>query len=240
MRHRGSCASSHGVYQSTMASRLTVVKKLPINSWMNETIAFTGGARLGWVHATWPFGRLSISSGQLTISLGFVGQCTFATSEVSGLERCGIASNGIRIVHTRSDYPETIIFWCGARVQRVLDAATRAGFGAQVTSSPPPRRGMPFRWVAVVQVVVVWNVLGFLDQGLRPRSDPRLPGLLMIAALGMLPGVAFAIQISEAAQAWALKPGRSVSEVAPLLRLVQLVGGFLFAGLALQMLFWRG
>ena len=152
------------------------------------------------------------------------------------MERCGIASNVVRIVHMRDDYPETIIFWCGAaRVLRVLDAATGAGFPARPPSSPP-RRGIPFRWVAIAQVVVVWNVLAFLDQGLHPWSVPR-PRLLMIAALGLLLGVAFAIQISEAAQAWALKPGRSVSEVVPFLRLVQLIGGFLFAGLTLQMLF---
>jgi len=95
---------------------------------------------------------------------------------------------------------------------------------------------MPFRWIAVAQVVVAWNVLGLLDQGLPPWREPK-PGPLMIAALAMLLAVAFAVQMSEAAQRWALKPGRSVSEVAPFLRLLQLVGGFLFAGFALQMLF---
>src|SRR4030095_3055997 len=115
---------------------------------MNGTIAFTGGARLGWVQATWPFGRLSISPGQLTISLAFVGRYTFAPSDVSALERCGIAANGVRIVHTRSDYPQTVIFWCGGRVERVLDAATRAGFHERVPPSARPR-GMPFRWVAI-------------------------------------------------------------------------------------------
>src|SRR5262245_41973257 len=166
------------------------------NSWMNEAAAFTGGAYVGWVQGTWPFGRLSISPGQLTISLAFTGRYTFAPSEVSGLERCGIASSGVRIVHTRSDHPKTIIFWCGAgRVQRVFDAATRAGFQVRAPSSPP-RRGMPFRWVAIAQVVVVWNVLTLLDQGLHPWSGPRRPGPLMIAALGMLLGVVFAIQIS--------------------------------------------
>ena len=207
------------------------------NSWMNETAAFTGGALIGWGNATWPFGRLSISPGQLTISLAFAGRYTFAPSEVSRLERCGIASNGVRIVHTRADYPATFIFRCGAgRVQRVLDAATRAGFHAPVLSLPR-RRGMPFRWAAIAQVVVVLISLGLLDQGLRPWSEPRRPGPLMMAGLGMLLAIAFAIQISDAAQAWAFKPGRSVSEVAPFLRLVQLVGGFLFAVFALQMLF---
>lgn len=204
---------------------------------MNDTIVFTGGARLGSVQATWPFGRLSISPGQLTISLAFVGRYTFAPSDISGLERCGIASNGVRVVHTRSDYPETAIFRCGGRrVQRVLDAAIRAGFHAQVPSSTRPR-GMPFRWAAIAQVVAVWNVLAVLDQGLPPWSAPRPPGPLFIAALGMLLAVAFAIQVSEAAQAWALKPDRSVSEVAPFLRLVQLVGGFLVAALTWQRLF---
>jgi len=207
----------------------------PINRWMNEAVVFRGGARVGWVQATWPFGRLSISSGRFTISLAFVGQYTFAPPEVSRLERCGVASNGVRIVHTRSDYPDTIIFWCGARAQRVLDAATRAGFRQDVPSASP-RRGMPFRWVAITQVVVAWNVLALLDRGLHPLT-PRPPGLLTLAALGMLLATAFAIQISEAAQAWALKPDRSVSEIAVFLRLVQLIGGFLFAAFAFQMLF---
>src|SRR5690348_12204392 len=204
---------------------------------MTDRMTFTGGARLGWVNATWPFGRLTISPGQLTISLAFVGEYTFAPSEISGFERCGIASNGIRIVHMRSDYPETIIFRCGGRAERVLDAATRAGFGTPAPSSPPLRHGMPFRWMAVAQFAVVWNVLFLLDQRLRPWSEPRRPGPLALAALGMLLGAAFAIQVSETAQAWALKPGRSVSEVAPLLRFVQLIGGFLFAVSVLKALY---
>jgi hypothetical protein len=206
---------------------------------MSETVTFTGGARLGWVNATWPFGRLSISSGRLTIALAFAGRYTFAPSEVSRLERCGLAANGLRIVHTRADCPDTIIFWCGGgRVQRVLDAATRAGFDPHLRPSTSPRRGMPFRWVAVAQVVLAWNVLGLLDQrGLPLWTEPRPPGPLMIAALGMLLAVTFAIQISADAQAWALKPGRSVAEVAPLLRLLQLVGGFFFAAFTLRLLF---
>ena len=52
---------------------------------MSETVSFTGGARLGWMHGTWPFGRLAISSGRLTISLAFAGRYTFAPSEVAPL-----------------------------------------------------------------------------------------------------------------------------------------------------------
>lgn len=95
---------------------------------MNETVTFTGGARLGWIQATWPFGRLSISSGQITISLAFAGRYTFAPSEISSFERYGVFSNGLRIVHTCPDYPTPIVFWCGARLPRILDAAARAGF----------------------------------------------------------------------------------------------------------------
>src|SRR5262245_4359369 len=203
---------------------------------MSDTVTFTGGARLGWVNGTWPFGRLSISSGRLTISLAFAGRYTFAPSEVSRLERCGLAANGLRIVHTRDDCPDPIIFWCGGRAPHVIEAATRAGFHPHVRPSPSSGRGMPFRWVAVAQVVLAWNVLGLLDQkGLPLWVEPRPPGPLMIAALGMLLGVTFAIQISPGAQAWALKPGRSVSEVLPLLRFLQLVGGFLFAVFTLRL-----
>src|SRR5262245_43119231 len=198
----------------------------PINKRMSDATTFTGGARLGWLQATSPFGRLSISRGQLSISLVFAGRYTFAPSEVSRLERCGIAANGVRIVHTRADYPEPVIFWCRGRVPLVLDAAARAGFHAPVPSSPPPR-GLPFQSVAVAQVVGALIMLGLLDQGLRSERALTSPGPLRIAALGLLLAITFAIQISAAAQAWALKPGRSVSEIAPFLRLVQLIGGFL-------------
>jgi len=119
---------------------------------MIDTVTFTGGARLGWIQATWPFGRLSVAPDQLTISLAFAGRYTFAPSEVSSFERCGFASHGLRIVHTRADYPDTIIFWCGARMPQVLDAAVRAGFQADVPASPP-RRGMSVRWLAIAQLV---------------------------------------------------------------------------------------
>src|SRR5262245_57018520 len=80
--------------------RLIRCGRHPINSSMNESLSFTGAARIGPLQATWPFGRLSISPGQLTISLAFAGRYTFAPAEVAGLERCGIAATGVRIVHT--------------------------------------------------------------------------------------------------------------------------------------------
>jgi ABC-type enterochelin transport system permease subunit len=96
---------------------------------------------------------------------------------------------------------------------------------------------MPFRWIAIAQGVVAWSVLGVLDQALHRWIVPTPPGTMMLAGLGMLLGAAFAVQISEAARTWALKPGRSVAEVAPFLRVLQLVGGFLFAVFAFRMLF---
>jgi|SRR5215471_1962410 len=120
---------------------------------MNDTVAFTGGARLGWVQATSPFGRLSIAPGQLTISLAFAGRHTLAPSEVSAFEHVGIASNGLRIVHTRDDVPQPIIFWCGgARLPRLVDALAQAGFDARVPASPR-RRGIPVHWLVIAQLV---------------------------------------------------------------------------------------
>jgi hypothetical protein len=54
----------------------------------------------------------------------------FRTSSVAMMRRLipMPPTSGLRIVHTRTDYPNPIIFWCGGRMARVLDVAARAGF----------------------------------------------------------------------------------------------------------------
>jgi hypothetical protein len=192
-----------------------------------------GGARVGWVNATWPFATLSASSTQLAISSLFVGSYAFEPNDVVTLEVYGsipILTRGLRIVHKRNDYPATVIFWPLRDPHRVIDDIRLAGF-LPAASSPTvgKRSGMPFRWVAVIMFVFVWNGLFLLD-GFVPWNEPRLPGPFVILALALVFASTVAVERSTIVQAWLLKPGRSILEVRPFVMLLQVVSGFMLIG----------
>jgi hypothetical protein len=163
-----------------------------------------------------------------------IGTYTFAPDEVVALEAFQSFGYGIRIVHSRSDYPRNVIFWCLKNPAGILADIERAGFMPRAPRSSQPRRdGIPVRWTSVAAVVVFWNVLFLLD-GAVPWNPPKPPGAFVFVALGILCAGSFAIERSPAVQAWLMKPGRSVSEIAPVVNLMKVVSAFLLIAFTLS------
>ena len=54
-----------------------------------DAFTVTGGAQLGWINASWPFGTLSVSPRSLTISSPFSRSYVFEPEQVVALEPCG-------------------------------------------------------------------------------------------------------------------------------------------------------
>jgi hypothetical protein len=183
------------------------------------------------VSTGWPFGKLSASAAELSLSVGLIGTYTFSPDQVARLESYGsipIFGRGVRIIHTRVDYPAKIIFWCFRDPDLVVDDIRLSGFLPRASSvMVPTRRGVPFRWMPVVMFIVVWNALFWLD-GFVPWKEFKAPGLFVQLALALAFGAAVAIQRSKTVQQWVLRPGRSVGEVRPSLVVLQLISGFLF------------
>jgi len=190
----------------------------------------TGGARVGWTGASWPLARLSATPEQLAISIRILGTCSFAPDQVLAVERyvmIPVLAWGVRIHHCNADCPQRVIFWYWGSPDTVLAGIRDAGFlpGASGSASPE-RHGLAMRWSAIIIPVVVWNVLLFL--GIGPTNGvPPQPGLFILAPLLFMFALSAGTLISPRLQRLILKPGRSVGEIRPLLRLLAFVSTFL-------------
>lgn len=188
-----------------------------------------GGAQVGWFHASWPLAGIEVAPGLLTISS--LGTYSFAPGEVTAVEEVGsipLISRGIRIHHSKPDYPEKVVFYTlGGRLD-LLAAIRKAGFRlGQLTFVV--KRGFPFRIPAVVALVLLWNLLLFLDMP-NFSSPGHVPGPYVLLALAILFGWASLLPRSSWLQQIFLREGRAVGEVLSLTRLVQLVSGAMLVG----------
>jgi hypothetical protein len=188
---------------------------------MSMEITAIGGIRLGWVVATWPLAQLTATAQALSVGGLLFGTYTFAPDQVVALEdSTSLFSGEIRIVHTNPDYPEDIVFWCFGSPRDLVRRIGGIGFRPQgARTSVPKRNGTPMRWSFIIGWIVVWNALCLLDQSMS--KEPRI---FIWLAMGLLFLTPIALNRSSQVQSFALKPGRSVSEMRPMLRLLQLIG----------------
>jgi len=203
---------------------------------MRESLGVTGGAQIGWVNVSWPLARLTASRGELSVKAWLLGSYSFSPDEVAAIEKYGsipVLASGVRIVHTNPTYPSNIVFWCFGSSRRLMAKIQELGFVPSAPLASVPRRnGIAFRWSFIIALAVAWNAL-FLLNGLSTWEQPR-PPVSALVALGLLFLIATAVRQSPRFQLLALKPGRSVAEIQPLLALAQLVSGFLLVIFAVQ------
>jgi hypothetical protein len=195
---------------------------------MPQSFTTTGGARIGWTNATWPLAQLSATPDALTISVLLLGTYSFAPDQVAAVERytmIPVLGWGIQVRHCRVDYQQRFIFWCLGSPDTVLRGIHDAGFVPRAPSSAVIQpRGFAMRWSAIIIAIAFWNVLFLLDFS-RFSGSPPQPGLSAVVAL------AFAFSIgtltSPRLQRLVLKPGRSVNEIRPFLRLLTFICGIM-------------
>src|SRR5262245_11438115 len=198
---------------------------------MSASISIRGGLRVGWLHASWPLARLTASERSLSVSGLMVGGYDFTPDQMVALEPHGaipLIGQGIRLRHSRSDYPRHIVFWCMdperliARIQREVGFLPRSSGAAAHAMGT----GMPVRPRALVVAAATWTALGLLS-GFADREGARPPGPLPLLLVASVFFGVVAIRRSPGLQTWALKPGRSVGEIQAVLSALQFASGFL-------------
>jgi hypothetical protein len=78
---------------------------------MTSTFAQTGGARIGFFNASWPFARLSADRDAIVLRCLFL-KFTFPRESIARLSRYrGFTTKGLQIEHTVPRYPVLMLFW---------------------------------------------------------------------------------------------------------------------------------
>ncbi len=192
--------------------------------------SITGGARVGWINATWPLAKLIIQNNRIDLKAAFVGKYSFAKEQVISINKyttIPIWGWGIQIVHNVSEYPKKIIFWSFSSPTSLIKKIEAAGFLPSADlSSIPPNIGVPVKWQAIVLIIALWNILIFTDMGGIPQPGFK-PGLFTFLALFLLFVGTISIRKSAWVQNFILKPGRSPNEIKAWLNLLSFISGFM-------------
>lgn len=211
-----------------------------------------GGASIGWVSMTWPLAKLSVTRDQLRINGLGLASCVFEPRDIVALQPRGampaFVSNAIQITHTRPDLPEKIAFMTvgRSRDQLLADIAATGFRPSAAAKDVPARSGMAFRWSFVIVLALCWNILFLLDNlevlsgfiasnGLEPRRIAPF-GWLSLLAIASLFALAVLLPCFERLRTWAIRPGRHIGEVMPVINLVRLITGMMLFGMTMTFL----
>lgn len=194
----------------------------------DHSVSVTGGARIGWMNATWPFARLQVGPRSLVLNATLLGRYEFSPDQVVGIEKytfIPILGWGIRISHNVMDYPKKIVFWCLGHPDSLIRRIHDSGFVARgVMDETVVNRGFPVRWQAIIAIVILWNVLLGLDMH---GDNPSRPGILTLSALLLLFLGSVGIWRVDFLRCIIMKPGRSPQEIKAWLYLLAFISGLM-------------
>jgi hypothetical protein len=197
---------------------------------MTSEIKLTGGARVGWINASWPFAALTVLSSKVTLNSTLLGKYEFRPEDIISFEEVGtlpFIGRGIRIHHNKTEYPKKMIFWTTKNPEKLINEIRMLGFIPKGTPSTEVRdRRFPIRWQAIVFFVVLWNSFLMLDMFQGGEFHPK-PGRFSWYATMLVFILSISIWKTELIKNAILSPGHKLTEIKSLLYLLTFVTGIL-------------
>lgn len=210
-----------------------------------NNVTCTGGARIGWVNATWPFAKLIATSEKLKLNVSFIGKYEFNKGQIISIKKHGIIpilASGIKIEHNVDSFPQKIMFLTFGSPNKLIANIEKTGF---LTGSPenevqhtaPKKTGLPVKIFPVIGVIIIWNLLFLADQYFSINQTPGKPGVLSVSAIVFIVILSLSIKKNPPIANVFLKQNRSVGEIMPTLNLLILVSGIMSIAFASLLIF---
>lgn len=185
----------------------------------------TGGARIGFANASYPFAELKVSQNKLELNASVLGKLIFLPENIISIEpHDGFIGNGIRIVHNVPKYNSKVIFWCKSNPSGLIMQIRETGFLTNTAILDTPeynlikaeqeQGGFPLKKGAVITFIVIWNL--FLGAGIISsflRGDVKIAPLFAMPAVFIVFVSLVLMLVSPAFARVVLKEGRKVADI---------------------------
>jgi hypothetical protein len=203
-----------------------------------DQIKFTGGAKVGFLNASWPFAQLLVTQNRLDLHASILGSFAFAPGDIKNIEAVsGFSGSGIRIHHTVEKYKKRIEFQTRKNPQIIIDQIKKTGFFdnqantiQKEISDKQKQGGFPLKTSAVVVFLTVWNLL-ILNDFIRffQASHKVIPlGNGAIIGTASIFLTAFSTNFFPDFRKLILKNGRNVEEIRTFLYFMMFMSGMMF------------
>lgn len=207
-----------------------------------KELRLTGGARIGWANATFPFATLTVNKDCLKLNTSMLGSLTFQPSDIISIEPytlIPLLGQGIRINHKVNGYKKRVIFWTFKSPDSVVRQIEQTGFldhqhkteqeYSRTTPAKQPKSAFPLKKGFVIIAIVVWNLLLLIDLipfFLNGKSGiPIGKGFLTAAGLLFLTG--FLSLLSGSFRHLILKKGKQLIDIKTFAVLAMIISGIL-------------
>jgi hypothetical protein len=201
-------------------------------------LKYIGGARIGIVHATWPFASLTITKEKIELNATILGKFTFLSDDIISIEPYSeFFSRGLKIIHKVPKYNKKIIFWTFQNPGTIIDEIENIGFydidkpsmgeyeKDQITVKQK-QGGFPLKIPFTIAIIVIWNILIFSDfLNMNPDKIPFGNGAIM--ALGFVLITSILLLISKDIRKLALKEGRELNDISKFLYFIIFISLFM-------------
>ncbi len=152
-------------------------------------LKLTGGARIGFANASFPFATLRVSKHKLELKASLIGNLVFQPADIVSIEPyrlIPVIGQGILIKHNVPTYKERVIFWTTANPESVVQQIRSTGFLADTTNpsstgnleivAQQRKSGFPLKLWYTIAMIAVWNSLFMVD--VLPHLMGEKTGLL--------------------------------------------------------------
>lgn len=200
----------------------------------------TGGARIGFARASWPFAILKVSRNRLEINAFIIGNLVFSPADIISIEinnSMALIGNAIKINHRVQDYNAQVIFLTFENPSTLISQIKATGFldpanqsldKSTEVSARQQSGGFPIKIPVVIGIVVLCNLLFLSDLVWNQKSNsPHTFGFGVFMAMALVCFTSILTLFSKRFARLILKDHRSVKDIDRFLYLIIFITGII-------------